>query len=242
MPVTALLAVTAAMLFGFQMWQWSLPRDTTVPSVVALPQQDAERELRDAGLDVAIASQRPPSETIPTGSVISTSPEGGRRVKTGRTVNLSISGGTAFTIVPDIRELSQTDARTRLRTADLIIANDEYTYNDAIPFDRVISITPGPGTRLKRLSTVSLVISQGPKPTSSESTTDQRSTVVTVEVPAEASGPDELRIDVTDNDGRRTIYQEQHKPGDIVTQTVDGTGKLKIEVYFGGSLLLTRKF
>ena len=43
MPVSALLAILAVMLFGFQMWQWSLPRDTTVPHVVALPRQEAER-------------------------------------------------------------------------------------------------------------------------------------------------------------------------------------------------------
>jgi serine/threonine-protein kinase len=240
MPLTALLAIAAVMLFGFQMWQWSLPRDTTVPHVTALPQAEAERELRGAGLVVQVVPQRATSETIPDGSVITATPEAGRRVKTGRIVRLVISSGTAYTVVPDVRELSQGEARARLAEATLSVINDEYVTDEKIPFDRVIAVIPPQGTRIRRNTTVSLKVSEGPKEAPDEGL--GRSTTISVTVPADAQAADKVRIDVSDDEGQRTIYEETHNPGEIVTQTVDGKGKMTIEAYFGDKLLLKRKY
>ena len=61
-------------------------------------------------------------------------------------------------------------------------------------------------------------------------------------MPADATAADTVRIDVTDDEGQRTVYSETHNPGEVVTQTVDGKGKMLIEVYFGDKLLLKRKY
>ena len=242
MPFVALLAVIAIMLFGLQLWQLSLPRDTIIPPVEGLKVEQALADLHHADLSIEVTKQRETSETIPNGAVITENPPAGRRVKMGRIVRLIVSSGSAYTTVPDVRELSQSVASDRLQEAGLVIATEEYQYHNAIPFDRVISITPEPGARVKRMSTVNLVLSKGSEQQAEGAVPEMRTTVVTANLSSEGTDPQDVRIDVTDDDGTRTVYQHQHPPGDKISETVQGTGEMTIEVYYGDQLILTKKY
>lgn len=91
MPIVALLGVIAVILFGLQIWQITLPRDATVPPIEGLKVEQAMTDLHRAGLNVAVLNDRQSSETIPTDAVISAEPAGGRRVKRGRVVQLTLT-------------------------------------------------------------------------------------------------------------------------------------------------------
>ncbi len=244
MPFIALMAIAAVGIFGYQLWEWSLPEETPVPVVVGLQQDDAISKLQHAGLRVDVYQYQQASETFPAGSVITSDPAGGRKVKEGRQVRLIISSGTAYTKVPDICELSLLEAKDRLRVAHLTVASETYAFNGTIPFDRVIGVTPAPGTRLQRNSSVALNLSKGKQQRVAEDSMaeDEHSTTLSVELPLDAEKPEQVRIDVIDDNGRNTVYEREHNPGDTVVYTVQGIGKtVSVEVFFGTKLLLTRK-
>lgn len=247
MPGIAVLAVIAAILLGFHFWQGTLPRDSTVPMLAGVQQEEALDELKQAGLNAELIKDRVASEEIPEGYVISSNPVGGRHVKVGRLVRLVVSSGSAYTNIPDVRELSQTAARDRLQGSYLLVSEEAYEYNPSIPFDRVISITPKQGTRVEKLSTVKLIISKGPE--SAQDTETQhngvealKTTTLSVNLPTDGEPSDNVRIDVTDKNGTRTVFQKEYNAGDTVVQSVEGTGDVTAKVYYGNRLVLTRTF
>ncbi len=244
MPIIAMLAVTAVVIFGFQLWEWSLPKQVQVPVTIGMKGDEAVAQMRTRDLRPVLMPYQQASETIPAGLVISTNPAGGRNVRAGRQVNLVISSGSAYTKVPDIRELGTTEARSRLQQANLVVASEIYVYDAKIPAERVLTVTPDPGVRLKRNSTVALKISKGQKPRDDSDALDLSTHIstISVEVPADqGDGEDMVRIDVLDDNGRNTVYEHEHQPGDTVTYTVKGVGETTVEVYFGSTLILTRQ-
>jgi serine/threonine-protein kinase len=46
-----------------------------------------------------------------------------------------------------------------------------------------------------------------------------------------------LKIVVTDNNGRRVVYEQNHIPGQKVEQIVEGTGRVRIQVYVNNRLM-----
>jgi len=245
MPGVAVLAIMAMLLVGIRAWQLSLPRDTTIPLVEGIKVEDATSELHKNGLEADVVKQQQPSETIPAGAVTKQEPSGGQRVKVGRVVRLLVSSGSAYTTVPDVRELSEGEARERLITAGLVVEAEESAFHATIPFDRVIDITPAPKTKVERMSGVHLVISKGVEQKQSAGLAEGsslRSTVVTVNLPTDAPETAEARIDVTDDDGKRTVYQQHRKPGETLVETVQGNGDMTIEVFYNDRLVLTKKY
>jgi len=245
MPMVALLGVVAVVLFGIQLWESSLPRDTIIPPIEGLKVEQATSDLQRAGLSVKVVQETRSSEDIPANAVISADPPGGRRVKRGRLVLLTLSSGSAYTIVPYVQALPKVAAMERLLKAGLLVAKEEYRSQASTAADRVIAITPKSGTKVKRMSSVNLVLSKGDEnslDTISEGTPGMRSTVVTVTLPQTGDQPQQMRIDVTDNDGTRTVYQQEQQPGEQVSHTVEGKGPMTIEVYFDDQLILTKKY
>jgi len=246
MPGIAVLTIITAILLGFHLWQRTLPADTTVPMLAGTKVEDAISALHAAGLDPEQVKSRQSSEEIPEDYVISSTPDGGRRVKAGRIVLLLVSSGSAYTTVPDVRELPQEAARERLQTDNLVVAQEDYAFHPNIPFDRIINITPKPGTRVEKLSTVKLVISKGPDVPESTSgpagVPEVKSTVISVALPTDGDPRDMVRIDVSDESGDRTVFQKEYNAGDTVVQTVEGKGDVTAKVYYGNRLILTRTF
>jgi serine/threonine-protein kinase len=242
LPWIAVLMMVIVFLFGFQLWRRSLPFDTTVPSVEGLRSAEAKQQISRAGLRAEEAAPPQMSETIAAGCVITSSPPSGRRVKSGRLVKLVISSGSAYTVIPDVTQLTRDVARDRLRQVDISIGSEEYIPDKTIAFEHVISMTPKAGTRVKRFTSVDLKISQGVPTDESTSISSMRSTTVTADLPKDGEGPAEVRIDVSDDDGTRTVYKEQRQPGETVTETVQGNGPMTIEVYYGDRLILTRRY
>ena len=250
MPGIAVLTIIAVVLLALNMWERMLPDEITVPRVEGMPVHEAFAQLERAGLNVETIKEEQASEEIPADGVISANPAGGRKIKAGRTVRLVISSGSAYTNVPDVRELAQAVARERLQAANLVVTEEEYIFDKSVPFDRVISVTPRQGMRVQKLTAVKLVISKGPeeietriKPRpASPSVPVVKSTMLNVTIPTDGEPRAMLRIDVTDDDGERTVYQKATDAGSTVVQSVQGKGQVTAKVYYGNRLLLTRTF
>lgn len=242
-----LLAI--ALLFGLGIgaiwfWQRSLPATVTVPQVIGLDRANAVNQLQARGLQTFVIAEKEPSEKYPEDSVLVISPPPGKKIKSGRVVRILLSAGSSFRKIPELRNINKVTARSRLALADLVIEDEEYKYDDEVVRDAVISITPAPGTKVAKQSSVKLVISQGPEeevdPIVSED--NYHLSTISVTLPDDDDEAKEVRIDVTDSNGMQTVYRQDHDPGDEVTYTVEGVGPSEAEVFFGARKIKTVKF
>jgi serine/threonine-protein kinase len=133
------------------------PQNVSIPSVVQLPQAQAERRLRRDGLKVGqLLSQS--SNTVPRGDATRTDPGAGVSVPAGSAVTLYVSSGKAP--IPVTNTVGDTEAAAKAAlSAFKVTTTTQMTSTQAA--GTVISQTPNGGTALPR-STVALVIAKAP--------------------------------------------------------------------------------
>ena len=132
-----------------------------VPNVVDRSEADAERMLQDAGLKVTHGEAQY-SDSIAEGSVISSNPVAGTEVDEGTSVTIVVSLGKESVKVPDIRNKSAADAEAAL-AAQGLTGSASQDYSDSVAAGSVISQSPEPGASVEKGSTVSYVVSLGPR-------------------------------------------------------------------------------
>ncbi|HEV2087278.1 MAG TPA: PASTA domain-containing protein, partial [Cryptosporangiaceae bacterium] len=132
------------------------PKRIAVPNVVGKPQAVAERALADAGLPVKVTSGF--SITVAKGSVISTSPKPGARVKEKTVVTLVVSKGPQPVALPDLTNRTRKEAESLLARLKLkVVVIEQDVGNEVAKNGRVLSQDPGPGT-VAQGSTVRLTV------------------------------------------------------------------------------------
>lgn len=133
----------------------------TIPTVVGLSQSKAVAALKAAGL--MRGSVRGEFSEAPRGTVIDSDPAAGKQLLPGKSVSLVLSRGVEQLLVPtDLVGLIQAEAAARVKTADFVPQTKE-VFSETVPAGRVVSTSPSSG-RAGRGSTITLAISQGPKP------------------------------------------------------------------------------
>lgn len=170
------------LLVGGGLYQLVRPASgVSLPSVVGMNVKAAKRTLSNIGMN-AIVAQREFDQSVPTGAVISSSPGGGARLKSGGTVELTISEGPQAIATPtpvatptptpvatnsaapvSIKSyvgLTSDQAQSELTLAGLIV-NQSFTYSESAPTGSVISQKPVGGSAVRPGSIVSIVVSQG---------------------------------------------------------------------------------
>lgn len=96
------------------------PETGQVPSVVGLPENDAQSTLEGAGFKVTTTQAT--SADVPAGDVMSQSPVGGTVVNTGSNVTITVSKGAPAApkvTVPNVVGMGVLDALTALQDVDL---------------------------------------------------------------------------------------------------------------------------
>lgn len=158
-----LLVLFLAVLVGGAAWWLGQGRFGTVPPVTGRPEADAVSLLHQARFVPKVTRRY--DDTVPAGSVISSSPSQGSRALTNREVELVVSLGEPQvpTIVPGT---SLVDAERAVQDAALKPTHAASTdqYSSTVPQGAVISVTPSPGSRLASGSPVTLIVSKGPAP------------------------------------------------------------------------------
>jgi eukaryotic-like serine/threonine-protein kinase len=136
------------------------PESIPVPSVVGQPLDQAEKQIRAAGLAVGQVT-RAYSETVDQGSVISANPAPGKELRPNSPVNLTVSKGPAPIPIPNVVGKTEADARSILTSAGFRVSTSS-DYSDTVPDGSVISQNPSSGARPAN-TVIALVISKGPK-------------------------------------------------------------------------------
>lgn len=161
----AIIAVFLALAFfvcNDILMPWIVQRGniTTVPSVVGMPLESAERVLDSLELTPMKADSRA-SDIYPPGVVIAQTPNPGSTVKRNRRVYLTISGGEQLVPVPHLKGKTVRDAKFALERSNLAMGTIAYVLNDSFPANTIIEQSIQPGTMMRRGARVSIMVSQG---------------------------------------------------------------------------------
>jgi serine/threonine-protein kinase len=147
-----------------------------VPGVVGRTQAAAESLLKNAGFVPNVTAIADP--VVPVGQVIRQSPEANVQADKGSVVELVVSSGPALVTIPDVEGQNAATASNTLGQLKLQVQTRQES-SASVPIGNVISTNPPAGTEVREGSTVTLVVSTGPAPTTTTTTTAPTTTTTT---------------------------------------------------------------
>ncbi len=128
-------------------------------SLESLTVSEARSRLDRLGLKVEVKERA--HERIPTGLVISQHPAAGAEVERGDTIELVVSSGSAWAVVPQMVGLSSEEARAVLERLGLEMVVESYRPDAQADEEKVLSQNPSAGARVRVGRRVFLVLSRG---------------------------------------------------------------------------------
>lgn len=147
-----------------------------VPGVVGRTQAAAESLLKNAGFVPNVIQQ--PDPVAPAGQVINQNPPANAQADKGSVVDLIVSSGPAQVTIPDVQGQDAATASNTLGQLKLQVQTRQES-SSSVPIGNVISTNPPAGTEVREGSTVTLVVSSGPAPTTTTTTTAPTTTTTT---------------------------------------------------------------
>ena len=150
-----------------------------VPDVVGDTREVAEQKLRDVELKPEVREEE---SDEPAGIVISQDPDGGQKRQRGETVQLVVSKGPPLIDIPDVSNLTGTEAANRLLDIGFRTRFDPA----GGPADaKVVSTDPPIGSKAPKGSTVTIK-TEAPEPTTTSTSTTTSTTTPTITTPTTA--------------------------------------------------------
>lgn len=131
-----------------------------VPSVVGMKEERAKQILDSLHLEPRRGEVRQ-DPSYPEGYVILQNPAPKQMVKSGRRVYLTISGGEQDVLVPSLRGRSLRDAKFALDRVALKQGAIQYQVSTELPEGTIITQDIPAGSKVKRNSYVSVIVSAG---------------------------------------------------------------------------------
>ncbi|MGC4045141.1 MAG: PASTA domain-containing protein [Armatimonas sp.] len=235
------------------------PGEVVVPDLVGKTMDEAEALGRRSKFEV-IEFEKKNQVNFPANTIYMQQEQKGMKVREGQKLHVGISLGPITVTVPSVTEMLLEKAKKELDKSGMRMGQVTYKF-DFMSKGNVIEQEPTAGERRAKGSTVNLVVSKGEEPTpepTPEATPEplpeappgdnnpppanpprdnDTPRVHSFSVPKEPyqvprdGKPHRVRIDVEDEDGKRTEYDAQHEPGESVQASVTVTGKAKIRLY-----------
>ncbi len=201
------------------------PDQFQVPDVLNLKEADAITMLESYQLHVSTEYKY--HDTVIKGNVISSDPSHSTMVSQGDTIVLNVSMGPEFVnvIMPDLRNLTEAEARFKLESNGLIVGKVESAHSSEIAEGHVISQSLEKGGTVKQGTTIDFVISLGEEETETETTRTPTGTVtVTVAQVSEYISGGSFAVPVVPGPGmvEPTYYAEATLRLELVQTTEDG--------------------
>jgi serine/threonine-protein kinase len=155
------------------------PPQVTVPAEINKTVDDATADLEQLGLTVITRAQ---TSDQPQGQVIDQNPQAGTQVPKNSTVTLTVSSGTGTATVPNVVGQDSDAANNALGLAGFKTTTRTQS-SDTVPAGKVISTSPPGGSKATKGSVVTMVVSSGPSPTTTEAVTSTTNAGSTATVP-----------------------------------------------------------
>ncbi len=191
------------------------PEEVQIPAtLVGLSQEEATKILSDLGLVVTPVPVE--SEEMPAGRVVGTKPGVGTTVKANDTVELQVSSGPPAVAIPDVKGMSEGQARTAIEKAGFTVSQTVDTPSAEVREGRVVGTDPT-GTAPKN-SAISILISTGPEPVSVPQVEGQ--TEADAKAAIQAAG---LQVKIS----TKKVDPSDGTVGRVLTQTPDAGTEVK---------------
>lgn len=131
------------------------------PGVINLTEEEGTTASDQAGLILYITGSYE-SDTAKQGVIMEQSPAPGERVKKGSELNVSISTGPRYALVPDIIDTLWKDSEQKVKSAGFV-PKTFYEFSETVPKDAVIELGHEAGTKFQIGEKLKVVISKGPE-------------------------------------------------------------------------------
>ena len=136
----------------------------TVPNVVGMTKDDAERVIKDAGFAVGTETEEA-SETVVAGAVISQSVKAKSEAKAGSSIGITVSKGSGKPAkrvsVPSLIGMTQTQAEDVLASLKLVSKAEDPVYSEDAKPGTIFKQSVAAGTEVEEGSTVSFTAALG---------------------------------------------------------------------------------
>lgn len=189
-----------------------------VPKVIGLEIKDAQEILAGKSENFNITFSEEPSDTFEAGLVIDQYPDPGSEVDPYSEIKLVLSSGPEKFEIPDVYNLKDSQAVTKLEDAGLVVKHD-YGPSDDIEEGRVISTNPEKGSMVVKGDTVTVLVSDGPE-------------ITEVAVPdlrglTESKAKKELEKNGLVLGNVSSDYSDKYANGKVMNQNYDPGAKIK---------------
>jgi serine/threonine-protein kinase len=230
-------AVAISLVGIWMMLNINRPQLVPVPRIIGLTEQEARTALADSNLQYNVRS-RLVSETVELGKVMDVSPRPGEMVREMARVSVTVSAGSQFVQMPDLRGMTVDKAKTILANLNLEMnASISRESDDTVDPGVVIRTIPKAKSKVERQSQITIVVNTG----ESQLTSTEDSYVYTLNINlSNLKRATTLRVDITDAKGTRTVHEREHDPGEKVPLNIMGFGpEAKFEIYYNDRLVKT---
>ncbi|MGA4848361.1 Stk1 family PASTA domain-containing Ser/Thr kinase [Streptomyces sp. G5(2025)] len=158
--IALVAAVLLALGLGAGVWYINSGQFTEVPPLLAKTEAQAEKRLKEAGLEVK-EIKRAYSDTDKRGTVMDSDPAAGERIRQNGQVTLTVSRGPEKVRVPDVKGIPLAEAKKELRNSGLAPGMVTKAFSGTVDKGSVVSTDPRAGFTRKADSAVALVVSKG---------------------------------------------------------------------------------
>ena len=205
-------------------WRYLIPHEVDVPTVIGLPEAEAQRRLETAGLVVRTGGGRY-TTAEPQGIVLRVQPPEGTTLEEGDRVTLIVSLGPPPVDVPNLVGLTIAEAGAALKDVRLKLGEIDRVYSENFVAGQIIRQFVPEGDQAPQGSAIDVVASDGPAPiavpratglTQGQATSALQTAGFHVEVDEKYS--DEVNAGIVIS--QRPIKGAQLQPGQTVTIVV----------------------
>lgn len=194
-----------------------------VPKLLKKTRSDAENDLQNAGFVMQIDEEF--NDSVDADTIFDQSPQPGAMVAEGSLIKMKVSKGgkPQYVSMPDIKGKTLDEAKKEINSVGLkigVIGKKEST--EFFPWE-VISQDVEPFASIQKGSSVNLVVSEGPGPTS-------QAAHVTIPLPDDGA-MHQVKIIVIDTKGTHEEYNDNNQSGEIIEKDIPYFGKGKIQVF-----------
>jgi eukaryotic-like serine/threonine-protein kinase len=158
--VVAGLVIAVLVAAGLLLARSASGSTVAAPQLVGLTQDEAAARAAKAGLVVKV-EQRDVDD--PAGRVITQAPSAGAFLDDGGTVRLAVSRGPPPVVIPDIAGQPEDQATLTLAGAGFAV-DPRHDYDENVPAGIAIRTDPAANDKHAPESTITLVVSDGPRP------------------------------------------------------------------------------
>ncbi|MEV5436404.1 Stk1 family PASTA domain-containing Ser/Thr kinase [Streptomyces sp. NPDC052682] len=159
-PLAIVVAVLLALGVGTGIWYINSGQFTKVPPLLEKTESQARDRLAEAGLELGTVKEAY-SDTVKRGTVISTDPAAGARIRSNDSVTITLSKGPRTVRVPDLQGYRLDKAREVLKDEGLAPGMVTREFSEDVTKGQVISTGPEQGTKVRAGSAVALTVSKG---------------------------------------------------------------------------------